>query len=132
MEYNNNCSIMAFNDDEMHIGTVTIEINYDEYPRFKEYCNSDKLAKIVGVETKPNYVGQGVATKLLKEAIKKFKNYNLVLLCSPRKRWEDTDTLKTVADLEMFYSKFGFIRTNEFLPTMVRKSNIKYGNKTRS
>jgi GNAT superfamily N-acetyltransferase len=114
---------MAFNEDEMHIGTVTIEIDCNEYPRFKEYCNGNKLAKIVGVETKPNYVGLGIATKLLKETIKKFKNYNLVLLCSPHKRWEDTDTLKTVADLQMFYSKFGFIRTNELLPTMILKAN---------
>ena len=54
----------------------------------------------------------------------RYKEYNLILLCSPQKRWEDTDTLKTVADLEMFYSKFGFVRTDELLPTMIRKSNI--------
>lgn len=124
LEYGSNCAIMAFNEDEICIGTVTVDINCDDYPRYKEYCNSDKLAKIVGVETKPSYVGKGIATRLLNEVIKKFGNYNLVLLCSPRKRVENTDTLKTPTDLQIFYSKFGFFRTNELLPTMIRKANI--------
>ena len=124
-EYNGKYYIQAFNNEEMWLSTVILDTNCDEYPRYKEYCNGDKLAKIIRVETNPNYVGQGIATKLIKNTIDKYKEYNLILLCSPQKRWEDTDTLKTVADLEMFYSKFGFVRTDELLPTMIRKSNIK-------
>lgn len=124
LEYNGKYAIMAFNEDEMCVGTITIDTKCNEYPRYYEYCNGDKLAKIIRVETNPHYVGQGIASKLIKLAIKKFKDYNLVLLCDPQKRWEDTDTLKTISDLQMFYSKFGFIRTNELLPTMILKANI--------
>ena len=105
------------------VSRIIIEIDNDEYPRYKEYCNGNKLVKIVRVETNPNYVGQGIATKLIQLAIKQFEDYNFVLLCSPTKRTEDTDTLKTVSDLQMFYSKFGFVKTTEFLPTMVRKTD---------
>ena len=122
-EYNGKCCIQAFNNEEMCLSTVILDINCNEYSRYKEYCNGDKLAKIIRVETNPNYVGQGIATKLIKNTINKYKEYNFLLLCSPCKRWEDTDTLKTVADLEMFYSKFGFVRTDELLPTMIRKYN---------
>ena len=58
----------------------------------------------------------------MKFLIKKFEYYNILLLCSPCKREENTDTLKTISDLEMFYSKFGFIRTNELLPTMIKQA----------
>lgn len=107
------------------VSKVIIDLNCDEYTRYKEYCNNDKLAKIIRIETNPYYVGKGYASKLLKFAIKKLKNYNLLLLCSPQRRLEETDTLKTVSDLQMFYSKFGFIKTDELLPTMIRKSSIK-------
>ena len=123
-EYNGKCCIQAFNNEEMWLSTVILDTNCDEYPRYKKYCNGNKLAKIIRVETNSNYVGQGIATKLIKNTINKYKEYNLILLCSPQKRCEDTDTLKTVADLQMFYSKFGFIRTDELLPTMIRKANI--------
>lgn len=120
-EHNNNYFIQAFNNETL-IGNIIIDTNCSEYPRYKEYCNGNKLAKIIRVETNPNYVGQGIATKLIKNTIDKYKEYNLILLCSPQKRLEDTDTLKTVSDLQMFYSKFGFVKTTEFLPTMVRKA----------
>jgi len=121
LETNNKCYIHAINDEAVVVSTIVIDINCDEYPRYKKYCNGDNLAKIIRVETKPYYVGKGYASKLLNFAIKKFKNYNLLLLCSPQRRWEDTDTIKTVAELQMFYSKFGFIKTDELLPTMIRK-----------
>lgn len=117
---NNQCYIQAYNEEETWLSTVILNINCDEYPRYKEYCNGNKLAKIIRVETNPNYVGQGIASTLIRNAIKKYKDYNFVLLCSPQRRCEDTDTLTTVEDLQMFYSKFGFIKTNELLPTMVR------------
>ena len=123
LEANNKCYIHTINDEAVVVSTIVIDINCDEYPRYKEYCNGDKLAKIIRVETKPYYVGKGYASKLLKFAIKKFKNYNLLLLCSPQRRWEDTDTIKTVVELQMFYSKFGFVKTDELLPTMIRKTD---------
>ena len=116
--------IQLIDDKATLVSKIIIEINNDEYPRYKEYCNGDKLAKIIRIETHPNYIGKGYATKLMNFLIKKFKYYNIVLLCSPQKRCEDIDTLKTISDLEMFYSKFDFIRTNELLPTMIRKANI--------
>ena len=124
-EYNSKCYIQAFNNEETWLSTVILDTNCDEYPRYKEYCNGNKLAKIIRVETNPNYVGQGIASQLIKNTINKYKEYNLILLCSPCKREENTDTLKTISDLEMFYSKFGFIRTNELLPTMILKTKYK-------
>lgn len=117
---NNQCYIQAYNEEETLLSTVILNINCDEYPRYKEYCNGNKLAKIIRVETNPNYIGQGIASTLIRNAISKYKDYNFVLLCSPQKRLEDTDTLITVKDLQMFYSKFGFVKTNELLPTMIR------------
>ena len=114
--------IQLIDDKATLVSKIIIEINNDEYPRYKEYCKGNRFAKIIRVETYPNYVGKGYATKLMNFLIKKFKYYNILLLCSPCKREENTDTLKTISDLEMFYSKFGFIRTNELLPTMIRKS----------
>lgn len=123
--YKGDIFILGYDNSGLWLSTVIININCDEYPRYKEYCNGSKLAKIIRVETNPHYIGKGFASKLLQETINKFKDYNLLLLCSPMKRCENTDTLKTVSDLQMFYSKFGFVRTNELLPTMIRKSNIK-------
>lgn len=117
---NNQCYIQAYNEEETLLSTVILNINCDEYARYKEYCNGNKLAKIIRVETNPNYIGQGIASTLIQNAIEKYKDYNFVLLCSPQKRLEDTDTLTTVKDLQMFYSKFGFVKTNELLPTMIR------------
>lgn len=115
--------IQLIDDKATLVSKIIIEINNDEYPRYKEYCNGNKLAKIIRVETHPNYVGKGYATKLMNFLIKKFKYYNILLLCSPCRN-NGTDTLKTVADLQMFYSKFGFVRTEELLPTMILKANI--------
>ena len=122
LKSNDKCYIQLIDNTAILISKIIIDINCDEYPRYKEYCNGTKLVKIIRVETNPNYIGKGYASKLIKFAIQKFKEYNFLLLCSPCKRLENTDTLKTISDLEMFYSKFGFVRTNELLPTMIRKS----------
>lgn len=114
--------IQLIDDKATLVSKIIIEINNDEYPRYKEYCKGKLFAKIIRVETYPNYVGKGYATKLMNFLIKKFKYYNILLLCSPCKREENTDILKTVSDLEKFYSKFGFIRTNELLPTMIKQA----------
>lgn len=114
--------IQLIDDKATLVSKIIIEINNDEYPRYKEYCKGKLFAKIIRVETYPNYVGKGYATKLMNFLIKKFEYYNILLLCSPCKREENTDTLKTISDLEMFYSKFGFIRTNELLPTMIKQA----------
>ena len=114
--------IQLIDDKATLVSKIIIEINNDEYPRYKEYCKGKLFAKIIRVETHPNYIGKGYATKLMNFLIKKFKYYNILLLCCPCKREEDTDTLKTISDLEMFYSKFGFIRTKELLPTMILKA----------
>lgn len=122
--YKEDIFAQLFNNSGLWLSTIIININCDEYPRYKEYCNGNKLAKIVRVETNPHYVGKGFASQLMRAVTEKFKNYNLLLLCSPIKRCRNTDTLKTVSDLQMFYSKFGFVRTEELLPTMILKANI--------
>ena len=121
LELNNKCFIKAL-DNETLLGVIVLDINCDEYSRYKEYCNGNKLVKIVRVETNPNFIGKGIASKLIKLAIECYNDYNFVLLCSPCKRSENTDTLKSVGDLQMFYSKFGFVKTTELLPTMIRKT----------
>lgn len=122
LETDTKCFIQAFNEDEILLSTIVLDIKCDEYPRYKEYCNGDKLIKIIRVETNPHYVGQGIASKLIKLTLEKYKNTNFVLLCSPCKRLENTDTLKIATDLQIFYTKFGFVRTNELLPTMIYKA----------
>ena len=114
--------IHAFDNDEKWLSTVSIDLDCGEYPRYKSLCNGEKIAKLVRVETNPHYVGRGIASSLIRYAIKLFKEYNIVLLCDPQHRWEDTDTLKTVGDLKKFYEKFGFHKTGELLPTMIRKA----------
>ena len=119
---NNKCYIRAYDKNDP-VGVLILDLNCDEYARYKKYCTGNKLAKLVRIETNPTYVGKGIASSLIKAAIANFKNYNIVLLCSPCKRSENTDTLKSVSDLQMFYSKFGFEKTDELLPTMIRKTN---------
>ena len=43
------------------VSQVTIDM-YGEYPRYKDYCNGDKIARIVRIETSPSYVGRGFGT----------------------------------------------------------------------
>ena len=63
--------IQAFNEDEILLSKIVLDIKCDEYPRYKEYCNGDKLIKIIRVETNPHYVGQGIASKLIKLTLEK-------------------------------------------------------------
>ena len=123
-EHKNQRFVHAFDKDGKWLSTVSIELDCGEYPRYKNLCNGEKIAKIVRVETNPHYVGNGIASKLLRHTIRRFKEYNIVLLCKPQHRWEDTDTLKTISDLKNFYSKFGFRKTGELLPTMIRKASL--------
>jgi len=122
--YKNHRFVDAFDKDDKWLSTVSIELDCGEYPRYKNLCNGEKIAKIVRVETSPHYVGNGIASELLRHTIRTFKEYNIVLLCKPQHRWEDTDTLKTISDLKNFYSKFGFRKTGELLPTMIRKASL--------
>ena len=122
LETDTKCFIQAFNEDETWLSTIVLDIKCDEYHRYKEHCNGNKLIKIIRVETNPHSVGQGIASKLIKLTLKKYKNTNFVLLCRPCKRLENTDTLKTATDVQIFYAKFGFVRTNELLPTMIYKA----------
>lgn len=106
------------------LGTVVVATKNIEYERYKSLCNGSKLAKIVRVETNREYCGQGVATELLKEVIKTYKDYNLYLLCHPMPRGHFDDSHKTVKDLKKFYGKLGFVSCNELLPTMIRKASL--------
>jgi GNAT superfamily N-acetyltransferase len=120
--HKNHRFVHAFDKDDKWLSTVSIELDCGEYPRYKNLCNGEKIAKIVRVETDPQYVGNGIASELLRYTITIFNEYNIVLLCNPQPRWEDTDTLKTISDLKKFYSKFGFVPCGELLPTMIRKA----------
>ena len=105
------------------VSQVTIDM-YGEYPRYKDYCNGDKIARIVRLETSPSYLGRGFGTMAMKKAIEYLDKcgYNSYLLVSPQSR--EKDVLKTVADLKAFYGKFGYKSTRELLPTMIRKVSI--------
>ena len=107
------------------VSQVTIDM-YGDYPRYKDYCNGNKVARIVRVETSPSYVGRGFGTMVMKKAIEYLDKcgYNSYLLVSPQKREGDCDTLKSVTDLKKFYEKFGFRKTGELLPTMIRKASL--------
>lgn len=105
----------------VHLGKVIVDTKNAEYERYKHLCNGNKLAKIVRVETDSEYCGCGVATGLLKEVIRVYKDYNLYLLCRPMPRGNCDKKHRTVNDLKRFYSKFGFENCGELLPTMIRK-----------
>ena len=51
--------IQLIDDKSTLVSKIIIEINNDEYPRYKEYCKGKLFAKIIRVETYPNYVGKG-------------------------------------------------------------------------
>ena len=80
LELNNKCFIKAL-DNETLLGVIVLDIKCDEYFRYKEYCNGNKLVKIVRVETNPNFIGKGIASKLIKLAIDRYNDHNFVLLC---------------------------------------------------
>jgi len=108
----------------VHLGKVIVDTKNVEYERYKHLCNENKLAKIVRVETDSEYCGWGVATELLKEVIRVYKDYNLYLLCHPMPRGHYDESHKTVKDLRRFYGKLGFIPCGELLPTMIRKASL--------
>ena len=105
------------------LGKIVLKFT-DDYPRYKHLCNGKNLLEITRVEAKATHTNQGVATALLNEAINRYKDYNMVLLCSPQPREGGCDTLKSVIDLKKFYEKFGFKKTGELLPTMIRKATL--------
>lgn len=109
--------------DNVHLGFVTVILNSDEYPRYKNFCNGDYFAKIVRIQTEEKYCGNGIASALIRKILKDYHQYNFCLLCSPSPRG-DNDTLKTVRDLKNFYSKFGFKKTGELIPTMIRTATL--------
>ena len=107
-----------------YLGQIVLEFTND-YPRYKHLCNGEKLLNITRVETKATHTNEGVASALINEAINRYKDYNMVLLCSPQPREGGCDTLKSVIDLKKFYEKFGFRKTGELLPTKIRKAEKK-------
>lgn len=107
-----------------HLGKVIVDTKNVEYERYKHLCNGNKLAKIVRVETDREYCGWGVATELLQEVIRVYKDYNLYLLCHPMPRGHYDESHKTVKDLRRFYGKLGFVPCGELLPIMIRKASL--------
>lgn len=116
--------IRAYECSGKCLGQIVLEFTND-YPRYKHLCNGEKLLNITRVETKATHTNEGVASALINEAINRYKDYNMVLLCSPQPREGGCDTLKSVIDLKKFYEKFGFRKTGELLPTMIRKAEKK-------
>ena len=108
-------------DKDVIVSQVTLDMD-GEYYRYKHFCNGDKIARIVRIETTPSYVGHGFGTKVMKKVLDYLdeRGYNSYLLVSPQPR--DVDKMRTLTDLRRFYSKFGFIKTRELLPTMFRKA----------
>lgn len=122
--FTNYSYITAKDKNGCTLGMLYIDLNCGQYPRYRSFCNGEKLATLVRVETLPHYVGNGIASTLIRYAIKELSDYNIVLLCAPQHRSENTDTLKTVSDLKKFYEKFGFRKTGELIPTMIRKATL--------
>ena len=123
-QFSKTYDIRAYEWNGECVGAIVFKES-DEYPRYKHLCNGTNLLEITRVETKTTYTNRGVASALINEVISRFKAYNIVLLCSPQKREGDCDTLKSVTDLKKFYEKFGFKKTGELLPTMIRKAEMK-------
>ena len=102
------------------IGFVLLELNGD-LNRYGEYCNGNKLAHIVRLETKYSYTKQGVAHTLLNKLFTDFNNWNFSLFVYPEYRGEKDFNKK---DLQKWYTQFGFERTKELISTMVKKATI--------
>ena len=93
------------------------------YERYKHLCRGNYLLELIRIETyEEKYRRKGVATALLNEVIKRYGDYNIVLLCHPSNRCDEK--YKNIQNLRKFYSKFGFISCGELLPTMIRKATI--------
>ena len=117
------CDIRAYECNGECVGAIVFKES-DKYPRYKHLCNGTNLLEITRVVTKTTYTNRGIASALISRVIWSFKTYNIVLLCSPQKREGNFDTLKSVTDLKKFYEKFGFKKTGELLPTMIRKATL--------
>ena len=114
----------AFDELDVCIGQLSMDIRNAEYGRFSEQCIGDKIAKIVIVSTNIDYCNKGVATSLFNAAIERFKDWNLYLNIVPLPRLGENIKYRTVSGLRDFYSKFGFeYCTNSYPPTMFRKAN---------
>lgn len=107
-------------DNRDSVGKLILHLDYG-YSRFRHLCNGGKLAYIHRVETRYDCLHKGVATALINKAINMFPEYNLYLWVKPSIRGEKD---KNLLQLKAFYSKFGFVRTDELDPTMFRKARL--------
>jgi len=100
------------------IGTVMVNPSYGGFNRYADYCKANgKLAWIIIVKVDKSYTNRGVATSLMRKVMKKFHNWNVGLVVAPCLHQTMSQN-----QLKEFYSKFGFIRTNELFPTMIRRA----------
>ena len=99
------------------IGFLIAKDSSDIYCRFAEYCNGKKLMSIIIVYVQKDYIGNGIGTALINKLLKDYKDYNILLIVNPMMH-------KTLSKEELykFYEKFGFVRTNELVCTMIKKA----------
>ena len=123
MTFRESCGSIFVYEGDIYLGRIVLS-NDVEYNRYKDKCNGNKLLKIVYLETSSEYTNKGIGTALMNEAIKRYGDYNLYLLCHPMPRGKCDISHKAVSDLKRFYSKFGFVPCGELLPTMIRKASL--------
>lgn len=101
-------------------GFVFVDLDGD-FNRYGQYCNGDKLAHIVRLETVYSYTKCGVAHALLNKLFENFKDWNFSLFVYPTYRGKNDYYLK---DLRKWYEQFGFVKTKELVYTMVKKKQL--------
>ena len=100
------------------IGTLMVNPSYGGFNRYADYCKANgKLAWVIIVKVDKRHTNQGIATALIKRAIGEFHDYNIGLEVFPCVHQNMDDE-----QLKKFYSKFGFVRTKELFPTMIRRA----------
>ena len=103
--------INAYDNDGVRVGKLGIE------------DKGNNKVHINYVVTNISCTGRGIATMLLNKVIEIFKGYEISLLVKPMPRDNENIKYKTVKGLREFYSKFGFVRTDDpCLVTMILKN----------
>lgn len=104
---------------EIEIGSAHLKKATSPSNRYSMYMRSGSLLELRRIYVDSEYRGQGVATALLNAIINVYGNSDIVLLVLPLA----SNGLNS-KELKEFYGKFGFVRTNEFQETMIRRADV--------
>ena len=101
------CYLAAINSNGDEIGKTCVCMNCPEEDFYKKISGRDKIGKIIYLQVPKSQRNKGIASFLLGETIKRFKNYGLFLDVIPM------DNITDKQRLIGFYQSFGFKKSHE-------------------